>query len=68
MGDVGQTLYPFLRHEGMVAYLLQIQVIAVYNVFKMIELPNVNDGSWSITANEDDNNAQEDHVHVDFLP
>ena len=66
--NMGETFNPFLREEGELTLAFQEQFIAVDYIFKVVELPNVNDCSWCVTAYEDDHNAEKHHEHVDLLP
>ena len=59
---MGQTFNPLLWKEHGLA------LIAVDNIFQMIEFPYIDDCSGSIAADEYYHDTQQDHEHVDLLP
>ena len=57
MGYVGEALDPSFWQEWMISFLPLQKLIAIYYVFKMVKFVNINDGSGSVAANENDDNA-----------
>ena len=68
MRDVGEALNPFLGKKRMIYFLIYEEVITLYNVLQVIELPDVDDCPGCVAADENDDDAQQDHKHVHLLP
>ena len=63
VGNMSQALDPLLRKKRF-----GTNIDTSDNVLEVIELPDVNDRPRSVATDEDDDDAQENHEHVDFLP
>ena len=57
VGDVGETLNPLLGKKLVIYLFIHEKVIALDNVFQVIEFPDVDDGPGCVATDEYDDNA-----------